>query len=113
MDWIKSFGKNLMAIGFGVVIAMGLLEVVLRIHVNTPILHTIGYLPRPKQNLFSLMPNQKGIWASDCYYIDPVKTNSIGYRDIEVTGKPVIAILGDSYMGNSWDILITMSLVII
>ena len=98
MALIKSIGKIFIAIGFGIFISMMLLEIILRIYVNTPILHTIGYLPRPMENLYTLMPNQNGMWASDCYYIDPITTNSIGFRDLEPTKKVKIAILGDSYM---------------
>ena len=98
MGWIKSFGKILVAIGFGIFVSMVILEIVLRFHVNTSILHTLVYKPWPKENLYTLMPHQKGIWASECYYIDPVKTNSLGFHDVDPMKKVKIAVLGDSYM---------------
>ncbi|MFQ5645962.1 MAG: hypothetical protein ACE5GM_03450 [bacterium] len=46
-----------------------------------------------------LAPNQVAAWNNSCYRINPVKTNSFGFRDIEWDNDSSykIAVLGDSY----------------
>lgn len=53
-----------------------------------------------KEMGLSNIPNQKSSWASECFRIFPVSTNSFGYRDNEWSNKTgfKILVLGDSFM---------------
>ena len=99
-----AFREKTLLLAFGCVLAFVLAEIVVRafpdkfIMYMTPQASTFKHYLRDDE--WASRPKQKGSWNTRCFSIDPVCTNSLGFRDKEwdIGGAFKIGILGDSFM---------------
>lgn len=97
---IKDILKNLTALFIGLLVAFVLSEVILRLFPKATF--PMGSITAEKDMDvgYKFTPNQESFYRSACFNINPILTNSFGFRDNEWKKDRTfrIAVLGDSLM---------------